>query len=97
MKRLIALLAALLLPLAALADTAREAASPTVNLLSISPDGKTTLYAVGNVYLLSDGNVHRPVTFSRERSVEDRYGKFERFEKIGRQYLAGMFVWSPDG
>lgn len=101
LKRFLALLAALLLPCAALADTLTLLPAPVegASLVSISPDGSTSLYSMDSSLLIlrEDGST-LPVTASEARGTADVYGNLAKISGQGaRLFGSEGLVWSPDG
>ncbi len=101
MKRFLALLLALLLPCAALADTLTPIPSPLDGAapVSLSPDGSTGVFSTsdGLAILREDGSM-LPVTISETRGAADEYGNLAKLAVQGARYLGSEgLVWSPDG
>lgn len=100
LKRMLALLCALLLPCVSLADTLTLIPSSMdgETLVSCSPDGSAEIYAGSNglMILRKDGSM-LPVVVNEARGVPDFYRNLEYVEKQGAKVLGSEgFVWSPD-
>lgn len=100
-NRLIALILALLLPCAALADTlsAIPSALDEATPVSVSPDGRVSLYSGGNMMAVvhEDGSV-LPVTVTDTRGAADAYGNLRKVAAQGAAAIGNEgVVWSPDG
>lgn len=100
-NRLIALILALLFPCAALADTlsAIPSALDEATPVSISPDGRVSLYSAGNALAVvhENGSI-LPVTVSDIRGAADAYGNLNKVAARGAAAIGNEgVVWSPNG